>query len=243
MPFGKAEIAQMLAHAYGYRLYCEITTSTTGFRFHQARAAGYAECRRLVYRCPPTFDDGEPIDYRSEDDDTAACVARMRSECRPFDIMLVDPHHTYECSLRDLRDAWSLLRPGGALVVHDCDPPSLALASPDCIPGAWCGVTYKAFLDFVIADDSLRYCCVDADYGCGVIFKTPRSPSLWERLGTLMQGRTRRRVEAAWLAVGDDFTDAYRLFRSHRSLLLKLVDVETFVRRYSRVITASPPTP
>lgn len=62
--------------------------------------------------------------------------------------------------------------------------------------------------------------------------QTPRRVSLRDRLAGLMRGRTRHAVEAAWLAIGDDFTGAYGLFSSHRALLLNLVDVEEFVRRY-----------
>ena len=45
------------------------------------------------------------------------------------------------------------------------------MASPTPIGGEWCGVSYKAFLDFVLSRNDLDYCTVDIDYGCGVIFK------------------------------------------------------------------------
>jgi hypothetical protein len=66
-----------------------------------------------------------------------------------------------ECSIRDLRDALSLLRVGGTLVEHDCDPPDRQHAIPHDVPGGWCGVMYKAFLDFVIRSHAVEYFTVD----------------------------------------------------------------------------------
>jgi len=232
---GKAEIVQRLAQARGYQRYLEITTSTTGFRFDAARAAGFEVCQRLVYRCPPDYDDGHPIDYRTDGEDTGECVARIRAECRPFDIMLVDPHHTYECSIRDLGDALSLLCIGGTLVVHDCDPPDRQHAIPHYALGPWCGVTYKAFLDFVIHSRAVEYFTIDTDYGCGVIRKLSRCDGLLSHVRRLFMPPRQRRVEAEWMGVGQDFDAAYSVFEAHRTRLLKLVDVNDFERRHPPV--------
>ena len=232
---GKADIVQRLARDYGYRRYLEITTSTTGHRFEAARAAGYEVCQRLVYRCPPDHDDGHPIDFRTAGEDTSECVARIRAERRPFDIMLVDPHHTYECSIRDLRDALSLLRVGGTLVVHDCDPPDRQHAIPHYVAGGWCGVTYKAFLDFVIRSHAVEYFTIDTDYGCGVIRKLSRCDRLVSRARWMFMSPVRRRIESEWMGVGQDFDAAYSVFEAHRTRLLKLVGVDEFERRHPPV--------
>lgn len=229
---GKADIVQRLAQAHGYRRYLEITTTTTGFRFDAARAFGFDVCQRLVYRCPPEFDDGQPIDFRTDGEDTSECVTRIRAECRPFDVMLVDPHHTYGCSMRDLTDAFSLLRVGGTLVVHDCNPPDRRHATPHFIQGAWCGVTYKAFLDFVFRNDAIDYFTVDTDYGCGVIRKRSYVGMVRRRLHRIVSGPVHRRIEAEWMRVGDDFDAAYRVFATHRSRLLNLMSVDAFDRRH-----------
>ena len=234
-PIGKADIVQRIARDHGYRRYLEITTSTTGHRFGAARAAGYEVCQRLVYRCPPDYDDGHPIDYRTDGEDTSGCVARIWAECRPFDIMLVDPHHTYDCSIRDLEDALSLLRVGGTLVVHDCDPPDRQHANPHFLPGGWCGVTYKAFLDFVIRSHAVEYFTVDTDYGCGVIRKLSRCDRLVSRARRMFMSPVRRRIESEWMGVGQDFDAAYSVFEAHRSRLLKLVGVNKFERRHPPV--------
>jgi len=232
---GKADIVRRLARHRGYQRYLEITTSTTGQQYDAARAAGYEVCQRLVYRCPSDYDDGHPIDYRTDGEDTGECVARIRAECRPFDIMLVDPHHTYECSIRDLVDALSLLCVGGTLVVHDCDPPDRQHAIPYYVVGGWCGVTYKAFLDFVIRSHAVEYCTIDTDYGCGVIRKLSRCDRLLSRARRLFMPPNQRRVESEWMGVGQDFDAAYSVFEAHRTRLLKLVGVDEFERRHPTV--------
>ena len=83
----------------------------------------------------------------------------------------MDGWHTYDCTIRDLTLAYDLLADGGVLVVHDCLPPTELMASPAWVPGSWCGVVYKAFLDFVLARNDLDYCTVNLDYGCGIIVK------------------------------------------------------------------------
>ena len=99
-----------------------------------------------MYRCPADYADGLAIDYRCADLDIAPALAAIASRAPPL-----RPHagrsvpHLCRDSARDLAAAFALLEPGGALVVHDCLPPNEALAVPDFKPGAWCGVTYKAF--------------------------------------------------------------------------------------------------
>ncbi|PWT97626.1 MAG: hypothetical protein C5B53_07805, partial [Candidatus Melainabacteria bacterium] len=171
--FGKINIAIDLARAFGYRRYFELTTGTTGREYARAQA-GFESCSRLVYRYAVYFeDDGLPIDFRLDGEDTSTTLQEIREKGLEFDVILVDPHHTYLCSLRDLHDAFSILKPGGALIVHDCDPPNKECAVPEFISYVWCGVTYKAFIDFVLDNDSVEYFTVDCDYGCGVIFKKP----------------------------------------------------------------------
>ena len=77
----------------------------------------------------------------------------------------MDGWHTYDCTIRDLTLAYDLLADSGALVVHDCLPPTELMASPVWIPGSWCGVAYKAFFDFVLARNDFDYRTVNVDYG------------------------------------------------------------------------------
>ena len=230
-PFGKVDIVHHLADRYAYRRYLEIATPTTGNYYASIDRDRFDDCRRLMYRCPETFDDGLAIDYRCRDVDIGNALAAIAAERRSFDVMLVDPFHDYRDSARDLATAFALLEPGGALVVHDCLPPREALAGPEFKRGAWCGVTYKAFIDFVLARRDLRYLTVDADYGCGVIRKLkPKRPGLFAAplLARRRQARDRSRLVKAWRAFGKDYATAWRLFEPNRVALLNLISVDAF---------------
>ena len=220
----KADVVRQLASVHGYRRYLEICTATTGFLFAAVREAGFESCFRLIYRCPDDFDDGEPVDFRSPGDDISACLAEIKARGLGFDVIFVDPHHTYDATTRDLRAAFGLIRPGGALVIHDCDPPNRMMARPDHTPGAWCGVTYKAFIDFVLGNDRLVYCTVDTDFGCGVILKQPRRHGL----AVALAAEREKQLVTAWRAVGNDYDRAYDLFAVEKQRLLRLVTVEAF---------------
>jgi hypothetical protein len=121
--------------------------------------------------------------------------------------------------------AFSLLSERGTLIVHDCLPDSAEIASPNPppVPGPpWCGVTYKAFLDFVLKR-GLNYLTVDTDYGCGIITKAEGI------LGP--QALPPAHLAGAWRATGNDFDAAYRLLELHRNELLNLESAQTFVQR------------
>jgi hypothetical protein len=230
-PFGKVDIVHHLADRYAYRRYLEIATPTTGNYYALIDRARFDECRRLIYRCPAEFDDGSATDYRCSGSDIATAVSAIAALPRRFDVMLVDPFHAYAESARDLAAAFALLEPGGAMVVHDCRPPDESLTGPDFTAGEWCGVTYKAFLDFVLARRDLRYLTVDTDYGCGVVRKLKRRRTgLFDAplLERWREARERRRLVASWRAAGNDYAAAWRLFEANRGALLSLISVDAF---------------
>ena len=218
----KTDLINHLAAVHGYRRYLELCSHSTGFQFAQIDRTKL-ECHRLMYRCPDQYADGLDINLRSSDLDISGCLRAIGQRQLCYDIILVDPFHEYEPSLRDIAAAFGLLVPGGTIVVHDCLPPSEALAAPQFIPGLWCGVTYKAYLDFVTARDDLVYYTVDADYGCGVIRKlsgdlrspTPTAPE-------------HRDLIEQWRRMGNDFDQAFRFFQKNHRNLLKLRTIDEF---------------
>ncbi len=222
--FGKVDIVHALAERYGLRRYLEFVSITTGHHYREIDLRRFDVCKRLMYRCPPGHRDGLPLDYQSADLDLTAPLAAIRAEVGSFDIMLVDPYHYYDVSLRDLRTAFALLEPGGVMVVHDCLPPNAEIASPTFKPVNWCGETYRAFLDFVLENNDLRYLTVDADYGCGVVRKLPSLPRSAIDRST---GWRRRRRIATWRRAGDSRA-AWRVFDANRKILLRLVSPADF---------------
>jgi hypothetical protein len=229
--FGKAEIINHLAAVHSFRRYLEVCCSSTGWKFSRIDRTRL-EAYRLMYRCADHVSDGFAVDFRSGDADISCCLREINGRGLVYDVVLVDPFHEYETSLRDIAAAFELIEPGGYLVVHDCLPPEQSLAGPRYQEGEWCGVTYKAYLDFVTGRDDLVYYTVDTDYGCGVIRK----------LGALERFRVRLRrllgpppagagadLVRRWRGLGQDFEAAFCFFQKHQSALLRLLSVEEFL--------------
>ena len=223
--YTKAHLINQLAAVHGYRRYLEICSFTTGLRFAEIDRSRLA-CHRLMYRSPDQHSDLVDVDLRAADFDISACLREIEQQQLRYDIVLVDPFHEYETSLRDLAVAFDLIVPGGTIVVHDCLPPNEAVATPQFIVGDWCGVTYKAYLDFVTTRTDLDYVTVDTDYGCGVIRKlsgdlsSPIAPMTPEHRDLIEQ----------WRRIGNDFKSAFQFFQQYQHDLLKLRTVDEFFR-------------
>lgn len=206
-PSTKVDLVHLLAASRGYRHYLEICTPTTGTTYSSVDQSRFATSMRLMYRCPSDFEDGAPIDFRVPDDDVTPALAEMQRAGARFDVALVDSWHEYAPSWRDIVEVYARMMSGGAMVVHDCLPPVRIMASPFHRDEGWCGLSYKAFLDFVVDRTDLHYCTVDIDYGCGVIWKPParrlwpngRAPSGSESAVALPR---RRGVRPRWATTG-----------------------------------------
>ena len=240
------DLINELAAIHGYRSYLEICTYTTGRLYADLDRGRFTISHRLMYRCPESFDDGLPIDFRSASSEIATQLTALRASGVTYDLILVDPFHDYEQSRRHLRAARSLLTAKGTIVVHDCRPPDRELASPEFLAGAWCGVTYKAYLDFMLEAGDLQFCTVDVDHGCGIIRRRPPpSPVPAPRASIL--DRLRRPAAAppaatspepssagssvmeAWKRVGNDYEAAFRLVEAYPKSLLNLRPLEDFL--------------
>jgi hypothetical protein len=184
-----------------------------------------------MYNCPETFDDGLPIDYRIVGFDIADAINKFKHDVGKVDICLVDGWHTYDCASRDLSCAYELLADGGVLLFHDCLPPNEVIASPTpvTLPGDWCGVAYRVYVDFVLSRSDLDYCTLDIDYGCGIIFKN-RSITIAD---DALLSREPKLV-TDWFAVHGDHQIAFRFVTRNARQLLRLIPAKTFVRRLDR---------
>ncbi len=169
--FGKTDLIHVISKRLDLVNYLELCTYSTGNYYAELDRSRFNAARRLMYNCPENFDDGLPIDFKIADFDISAAISKLKREADKIDICLVDGWHTYDCAIRDLTCAYELLADGGVLVVHDCLPPTELIASPKWVRGQWSGVSYRAYLDFVLARGDLDYCTVDVDFGCGIIFK------------------------------------------------------------------------
>ena len=108
--------------------------------------------------------------------------------------------------------------------MHDCLPPTEAMASPVWIPSSWCGVVYKAFLDFVLARNDLDYCTVNLDYGCGIIVKNRAVPQF--------QSSGQSAPIDNWFTIRNDDQNVFQFFMQNHAKLLRLIPAKAFVRRF-----------
>lgn len=85
-----------------------------------------------------------------------------------FDIIFIDGLHEASQVERDIKNSLDHLSPGGTIVLHDCNPPTLAHATTGDNAGNWNGDVYKAFIKARTELPFLTY-TIDTDWGCGVI--------------------------------------------------------------------------
>jgi hypothetical protein len=233
-------IVNYLAAVNGYRHYLELCTPTTGNLYRELDRLLFVTCRRLMYKCNTEFDDGLEIDFRSPDFNIDDCLKQIvETKIRP-DIVLVDPWHEYDTSFRDIAKAFELVPPGGSLLVHDCLPPSLSVASPEYVPGDWCGVTYKAYVDFVSGRSDLEFKTVNTDYGCGVIRKAGPGSQWRQILNRLHRKPSQHRLEEeliqSWRSIDNDYASAFCFFQKHNKELLNLISLDDFIEQNRRSI-------
>lgn len=220
----KADIVNALAAKHGFRRYLEICTPTTGGAFGKIDRDILPFAHRLMYACPFSHSDALPIDYRTREPSSSKVVELIAGTFSTpvYEISLVDSYHTYEATTRDLIGAWLLLRENGIIVVHDCAPDDPALSRPEFREGSWYGVSYAAFIDFVLQRRDIAYYTVDTDSGCGVIFKNPALTAF------AAPAIDRGRIEFEWRCVSGD-AERFAAYERHRTALLNLISPDEFL--------------
>jgi Methyltransferase domain len=228
--YGKTDLIHLASRRLGLTNYLELCTSTTGNRYWDIKHWRFSSSRRLMYNCPDDFDDGYPINFRINNFDIGAALSQLKADASKIDICLVDGFHTYDCAIRDLKCAFELLPNGGVLVVHDCLPPSEGVASPTWIPGDWAGVSYRAYLDFVLGHNDLDYCTVDVDMGCGIIVKNGTLTFMTDAPSFVRKSK----LASDWFSVHNNDKAAFKFFMQNHKQLLRLISAKTFVYRFGR---------
>jgi len=235
--YGKTDLVHLVSKRLNLTNYLELCTSTTGQCYGHIMPWRFSSSRRLMYNCPDGFDDGYPIDLRIGNFDISSALNQLKADASKIDICLVDGFHTYDCAIRDLKCAFELLSDGGVLVVHDCLPPSESVMSPTYIPGDWAGVSYRAYLDFVLARNDLDYCTVDIDWGCGIIVKNDNLSFMTDAPSFVRKSK----LASDWFSIHSDDKAALKFFMQNHKQLLRLISVGTFVQGFGRKFVR--PTP
>lgn len=218
----KYHIANLLARRFDYKSYLEICTPTTGLTYSMIDRSTFSRCLRLMYSVPDNFSDVQTVDFSTESKSPEYLMNTITSSGEKFDLVFVDPYHTYYASLRDIQFALSVINDNGTVVVHDCNPPNQHCTSPEFIPGEWCGLTYTAFLDVVMSREDIYYCTVDTDYGCGIITRLYYMESS-------VPSYPGDSLVKSWFSL--PFSEKYNFFDKHRSHLLRLVTPQQFLKQ------------
>lgn len=131
-----------------------------------------------------------------------------------FDIIFIDGLHEASQVEKDIRNSLDHLSPKGTIVLHDCNPPTLAHATTGDAAGNWNGDVYKAFIKFRLQYPEYETYTVNTDWGCGIIY-TPPKEGMYIDLTT---------EEVESLLQWDNFD-------VNRMNLLNLISVEEFINK------------
>ncbi len=209
----KADISNILGTHVAGSSYLEVATRTTGHMYKAVSREVFSSLNRIMYNMVDGDDD------RSADLTGEPQLEELLEAGAQFDVVFVDPYHSFEASMINLDYGIRLVKSGGAMVVHDCNPPKKKLTTSEFQDDMWLGVTYLAFLDFVSSRPELDYFVVDTDWGVGVVFEKTRR---WSQMQDVPP-----RMDLSSL----DYHD-WRVFSNNRNELLRLVSVEKFRRLF-----------
>ena len=163
-----------------------------------------------------------PVEFRMTSDEFFGQLPTTMPHTR-FDVVFIDGLHLAEQVDRDITNALNFIKPDGFILLHDCNPPSYWHAreifdypnSPAHLE--WNGTTWKAFLKWRF-NPKVKSCCIDSDWGIGVISKTHFIGESIEPSNLFYE---------------------YQDFDQHRSKYLNLVSFETFQSLLSNEIRES----
>ena len=121
--------------------------------------------------------------YKHLTSDAYFASLQSSSPGRLFDVIFIDGLHTYSQTFIDIIHSLQFLNPKGAIVLHDINPDTEALALPASSrsaamqavgkSGGWCGDSWKAFHHLIACNrilNQLDLFTLNCDFGLGVIF-------------------------------------------------------------------------
>ena len=133
------------------------------------------------YSVDPGFEfELNPADFKMKSDEFFLQLNENKlsiSNDIKFDIIFIDGLHLAYQVEKDISNSIQFLSENGFIVMHDCNPPTEfhARETYDFVispaDGFWNGTTWKAFIK---ARTIYYSCCIDSDWGIGVLSKKNR---------------------------------------------------------------------
>ena len=129
-----------------------------------------------------------------------------------YDIMFIDGLHLEHQVDMDIKNCLNFMSDDGFIIMHDCNPPTEFHQRENYeVEGkfpSWNGTVWKSFAKLRINNPGLDLCCVDCDWGVGIIRKKPSSIfSLSEHLD-------------------------FNFLKNNRIKLLNLISVNNFIKKF-----------
>ena len=94
----------------------------------------------------------------------------FKNNLSKFDVIFLDGLHTYEQTIKDIKNSINAINQDGIILVHDCLPKKIWNQIVPRLYGHWNGDVWKAIVEARTYEDVDTYTCI-ADHGLGIIFK------------------------------------------------------------------------
>jgi len=160
--------------------------------------------------------------YKLTSDDFFAEYAFVGGIKNKWDLIFIDGLHEASQVKKDIMNSLEHLSPNGTIILHDCNPPTLAHSTTGDAGGNWNGDVYKAWITFRFQYPEYETYTVDTDWGCGVI-ESPVNEISDTYIDGLFKGEDIRKYIESW-----------DLFDQNRKDLLGLISVEQFKENHER---------
>lgn len=169
----------------------------------------------IKYSVDPGIEFKEnPVDYKITSDEffKQLSAGTVLKQDQKFDVIFIDGLHLADQVERDILNALNCLNKDGFIVLHDCNPPTEYHARENhnfrMSPALnnWNGTVWKALFKMRF-NKGLSTCCIDADWGVGVIMKNDLFPALETNFNPFFE---------------------YSLFDQNRKKSLNLISFESF---------------
>lgn len=159
-----------------------------------------------------------PVDFKMTSDEffKKLRAGEILNNKMKFDVIFIDGLHVAEQVDKDIQNSLEFIQDNGFIVLHDCNPPTEWHAREEheyrISPAMdnWNGTTWKAFYK-ARKNTSLYSCCIDSDWGIGVISKT-------HKIGEATN-------------IENDFYE-YKVLDAKRTETLNLIEFETFKKKF-----------
>lgn len=97
----------------------------------------------------------------------------------PLDVAFVDGMHECKQVFRDVINVRKYLKPGGVILLHDCNPAHKRMTGEPQPGELWTGDVWKTAYLLSNHADGATYFTIDADFGVGVLTDLHRAPE-WD---------------------------------------------------------------